>query len=73
MRHAEKPTNTASPDVGISFKFQSHLNENLVLKLDVSWFQAFHARDFEESLVYYTRSISLTPFAATYNNRALAC
>nr|KAG5689797.1 hypothetical protein BaRGS_007075 [Batillaria attramentaria] len=34
--------------------------------------EAFHSRDFEESIVYYTRSISIAPLAATYNNRALA-
>ncbi|XP_076467629.1 sperm-associated antigen 1-like [Babylonia areolata] len=34
--------------------------------------EAFYAHDYEESIVYYTRSISISPLAATHNNRALA-
>lgn len=33
--------------------------------------EAFKAGDFDESIVYYCRSISLLPTAAAYNNRAL--
>ena len=36
-------------------------------------FQAFHAHDYEESILYYSRSLSIAPLAATFNNRALAC
>lgn len=34
--------------------------------------EAFRSHDFEESVAYYSRSISLSPLAASYNNRALA-
>ncbi|KAH9488656.1 Sperm associated antigen 1 [Bulinus truncatus] len=34
--------------------------------------EAFRSKDFKESVLYYTRSISLLPTAASYNNRALA-
>ncbi|CAG5119653.1 unnamed protein product, partial [Candidula unifasciata] len=34
--------------------------------------EAFKSQDFEEAVTYYTRSISLMPSAASYNNRALA-
>lgn len=34
--------------------------------------EAFKAGDFKEAIVYYSRSISLQPTAASYNNRALA-
>ncbi|XP_059163261.1 sperm-associated antigen 1-like [Physella acuta] len=34
--------------------------------------EAFGSKDFEESVTYYSRSISLMPTAASYNNRALA-
>lgn len=34
--------------------------------------EAFHSHDYEECILYYTRSISIAPLAATYNNRALA-
>ena len=35
--------------------------------------QAFRAGDFQEAIVYYSRSISLLPNPPSYNNRALAC
>ncbi|RUS91692.1 hypothetical protein EGW08_000518 [Elysia chlorotica] len=34
--------------------------------------EAFRSHDFEESVAYYSRSISLLPNAASFNNRALA-
>lgn len=34
--------------------------------------EAFRSHDFEESVTYYSRSISLLPNAASFNNRALA-
>lgn len=34
--------------------------------------EAFRSGDFEEALVYYSRSIALQPLAASYNNRAIA-
>ncbi|CAL1537604.1 unnamed protein product [Lymnaea stagnalis] len=34
--------------------------------------EAFRAKEFEESVTYYSRSITLIPTAASYNNRALA-
>ncbi|GFO38019.1 sperm-associated antigen 1-like [Plakobranchus ocellatus] len=34
--------------------------------------EAFRSHDFEESVTYYSRSISLMPNAASFNNRALA-
>ncbi|XP_052266340.1 uncharacterized protein LOC127868537 isoform X2 [Dreissena polymorpha] len=34
--------------------------------------EAFWSKDFKEALTYYSRSISLLPTAASYNNRALA-
>lgn len=34
--------------------------------------EAFKSGDYKEALVYYSRSISLQPTAASYNNRALA-
>ncbi|KAK3587971.1 hypothetical protein CHS0354_014488 [Potamilus streckersoni] len=34
--------------------------------------EAFRANDYEEAVQYYSRSISLMPTIATYNNRALA-
>ncbi|XP_005109510.2 sperm-associated antigen 1 isoform X2 [Aplysia californica] len=34
--------------------------------------EAFRSHDYEESVTYYSRSISLSPLAASYNNRALA-
>ena len=36
-------------------------------------FQAFHSKDYEEAVLYYSRSISIQPLEATVNNRALAC
>ena len=33
---------------------------------------ASRSHDYEESVAYYTRSISLCPLPASYNNRALA-
>ncbi|XP_033123357.1 sperm-associated antigen 1-like isoform X2 [Anneissia japonica] len=34
--------------------------------------EAFHSKDFKEALAYYSRSISIQPSLAAYNNRALA-
>ncbi|XP_053374130.1 sperm-associated antigen 1-like [Mercenaria mercenaria] len=34
--------------------------------------EAFRSNDFKEAITYYSRSISLQPTAASYNNRALA-
>ncbi|BFZ01434.1 hypothetical protein BsWGS_04473 [Bradybaena similaris] len=34
--------------------------------------EAFKSQDYDEAVTYYTRSISLMPIAASYNNRALA-
>jgi len=34
--------------------------------------EAFRSHDYDESVAYYSRSISLSPLAASYNNRALA-
>ncbi|KAI1894092.1 hypothetical protein AGOR_G00112270 [Albula goreensis] len=34
--------------------------------------EAFKAKDFEEAVAYYTRSLSIMPSAAVYNNRAQA-
>uniref|UniRef100_A0A0B7B9I2 Sperm-associated antigen 1 n=1 Tax=Arion vulgaris TaxID=1028688 RepID=A0A0B7B9I2_9EUPU len=34
--------------------------------------EAFRCQDFDEAVIYYSRSISLMPIAASYNNRALA-
>ncbi|KAL5007611.1 hypothetical protein ScPMuIL_016417 [Solemya velum] len=33
--------------------------------------EAFKAKDYEEAVIYYSRSISLLPTAVSYNNRAL--
>ena len=33
--------------------------------------EAFHAGDFQEALVYYSRSLQLAPTAIAYNNRAV--
>ncbi|TNN85456.1 Sperm-associated antigen 1 [Liparis tanakae] len=34
--------------------------------------EAFRANDYEEAVAYYSRSLSITPTAAAYNNRAQA-
>ena len=35
--------------------------------------EAFHAGDFDEALVYYSRSLSLLKTVAAHNNRAQTC
>ncbi|XP_071959727.1 sperm-associated antigen 1-like [Antedon mediterranea] len=35
--------------------------------------EAFYAKDFQEALAYYSRSLSLKPSLPAYNNRSLVC
>lgn len=74
--------------VGINFlliKKQGWLIQLCVLDLDeetksikaerekVKGNEAFGSGNYDEALIYYTRSIQLIPNAAAYNNRALTC
>ncbi|XP_075896881.1 sperm-associated antigen 1-like isoform X2 [Nelusetta ayraudi] len=69
------------PPVVTNAKVKSHVDASLLTKQEKLLLanrerdkgnDAFRANDYEEAVTYYSRSISITPTVAAYNNRAQA-